>query len=1032
MIMADRGRMHRLVPGVVLALLSLLATGFRETSEPRVAHFTPHGIVKRVRQVTARFTEPMVALGDPRAVSIPFDVDCPEPGTPRWADSRTWVYDFDRDLPGGVRCTFRVRDGVKSLSGEPVGGVSTFEFSTGGPAIVWSTPPDGDDAIDEEQAFVLVLDVPVTEVSLRDHVWFEVQGFPERVGVQSLADEPRRRILATLDEQTRAKPLAVIQGRQRFPSGAKVTLVWGSGVLAPSGVATMRDRRLEFTARKPFTAELSCQRENAKSACIPLTPLELRFSAPISWEQAQHVELSGPEKRHWGPKGPSAPAAFVSSVELEGPFPEASELRLTVPDGLRDDAGRALVNAPDFPLAVKTAPFPPLAKFSARFGIIEAEAEPALPVTLRNIEPDVLTRLERVTKVRRSGVRGAMRNLMDRVRGNVARVSPDHPDQILYWLRKVGRATRTKSIFGAAGPAAPAVKPFELPKPHGAGAFEVVGIPFDEPGLYVVEIESPRLGASLLGKAEPMYVPAAALVTNLAVHFKWGAPRVARMGDDARPGEARVRRARRGAELPRRDRLERRDRCAGHRAHRRPAAARKAAAMLRAASGEQTRTRGISSTSTQTQSLRGLAEGLLVTAQTDDDMSFVHSSWDDGIEPWRFQLPVAFTAARNIARTVFDRPLFRAGETVHMKHILRAPTPDGFAVPPEAERPATVEIRHEGSNEKYELPLKWDANGSAETTWEIPRQAKLGTYSVVLRRKGKRGIPPEPSGSFRVEEFRVPLMQGRVRLPGEAQVAVSQVPVELSVRYLAGGGAANLPVVLRSQIRPGTFRAGPELERFAFGNGGVRPGIVRRGMFEEEEGEESSAEEPHTVHDRQDLALDAAGTAHTVVPNLPKTGKLQELLTEMELRDPNGEVQTVSATVPLWPAKWLVGIRTDGWAASGKALRARLAVVDAAHRPVAGAPVKVRGSLAQELLEPQAAGRRLLCVRVCRGDQRRAGDAMRRAYRCRGLLLLRRRVSGRRQRHSEASVTDDAGHTSLAHGEAWVAGKIGVVVPRRR
>jgi hypothetical protein len=42
------------------------------------------------------------------------------------------------------------------------------------------------------------------------------------------------------------------------------------------------------------------------------------------------------------------------------------------------------------------------------------------------------------------------------------------------------------------------------------------------PGLYIVEIESPRLGASLLGKPQSMFVPTSVLVTNLSVHFKWG------------------------------------------------------------------------------------------------------------------------------------------------------------------------------------------------------------------------------------------------------------------------------------------------------------------------------------------------------------------------------------------------------------------------------------------------------------------------------------------------------------------------------
>jgi uncharacterized protein YfaS (alpha-2-macroglobulin family) len=49
-----------------------------------------------------------------------------------------------------------------------------------------------------------------------------------------------------------------------------------------------------------------------------------------------------------------------------------------------------------------------------------------------------------------------------------------------------------------------------------------MGIPLEAPGLYVVELASPQLGASLLGRATPAYVATAALVTNLSVHFKWG------------------------------------------------------------------------------------------------------------------------------------------------------------------------------------------------------------------------------------------------------------------------------------------------------------------------------------------------------------------------------------------------------------------------------------------------------------------------------------------------------------------------------
>jgi len=66
-----------------------------------------------VRQVSARFAQAMVPFGDPRELD-PFEVDCAEKGKGRWADARNWVYDFDRDLPAGVRCGFTLKSGIVS------------------------------------------------------------------------------------------------------------------------------------------------------------------------------------------------------------------------------------------------------------------------------------------------------------------------------------------------------------------------------------------------------------------------------------------------------------------------------------------------------------------------------------------------------------------------------------------------------------------------------------------------------------------------------------------------------------------------------------------------------------------------------------------------------------------------------------------------------------------------------------------------------------------------------------------------------
>src|SRR5690606_36077400 len=89
---------------------------------------------------------------------------------------------------------------------------------------------------------------------------------------------------------------------------------------------------------------------------------------------------------------------------FSGPFEPESELQLVLPDDLRDGAGRPLSNADQLPLSLRMAAYPSLVKFSSgTFGTIERFANappgvdeddhpPAAPLTVRNVERELLAR----------------------------------------------------------------------------------------------------------------------------------------------------------------------------------------------------------------------------------------------------------------------------------------------------------------------------------------------------------------------------------------------------------------------------------------------------------------------------------------------------------------------------------------------------------------------------------------------------------------------------------------------------------------
>ncbi len=137
--------------------------------------------------------------------------------------------------------------------------------------------------------------------------------------------------------------------------------------------------------------------------------------------------------------------------------------------------------------------------------------------------------------------------------------------------------------------------------------------------------------------------------------------------------------------------------------------------------------------------LSGIGSGIFVFARKDNDLTFTHSSWTGGIDPWRFNLPIRYGSddmGNTIVHTVFDRQFFRAGETVSMKHFVRKKDmAQGFTFPSGRELPDKVIIQHIGTDQEYSFPIEWSTRADAETVWKIPQNVKLGTYRVFMPKK---------------------------------------------------------------------------------------------------------------------------------------------------------------------------------------------------------------------------------------------------------------------------------------------------------
>lgn len=939
--------MKRAGIGIVLQLVAFGV--FAQAGEPpagplpEVDVFSPRGEMREVRQVTARFTVPMVALGDPR-LADPFVVNCASPGKGRWADGRNWVYDFDADLPAGLNCTFRLRDDVRTLGGEPLQGERAFGFTTGGPAIVASYPHEGWEAVDEEQVFLLKLAAPATARSIESHAYCVVDGIEERIQLEVLTGQARAAVLKERrslgyeyfellwkggevanvgvrnDEIDRAEErITLVRCKRRFPSATRVWLRWGAGVATTTDVATSNTQTLAFKVRPAFTARIECTRANAQAGCMPMQPVRVLFSASVPRDPALAVRIRKQDGQLLSPASRQPATPTLEEIEFASPFPEQSTVTVEMPANLRDDAGRALENAARFPLKLEIDAYPALAKFPASFGILEVNEGGVLPVTLRNVEAQIGGgRVELPAKSLRVGADPvAIAKWLERVRRAESSAGRyiENPAAInnesrVTWREETGVA----SVFGAQD----VTSSFTLTKPSGQKPAEVIGIPLAQRGLHVVEIGSRLLGQSLLGRDEVRHVSTAALVTNLSVHFNWGRERssvwVTRLDTGQPVADATITVLDYCKYTKLADARTDRDGIA------------KIARSLGEPHGND---------------YCGYSTApLFVFAQLGEDYSFTQSGWRRGITPYQFGMDTSSEWNTGIFHTVLDRALFRAGETVSMKHFLRRHDSTGVSLPPSVVGTRKVQIAHLGSGQQYEIQAVFDGGGVSETNWTIPAEAKMGDYSVAIADAG--GF--RQSAAFKVEQFRLPSMRASVIGSAKPLVQKTEAVLDLHVAYMSGGGASGLATKLRTVVEPRPLQY-PNYRDYQFGGAPVKEGI-RTGensyfYSEEDGGEEAEAPAPAAKVQVLPVTLDGEGSARVTVTGLPRLDTPAQLTAELEYADANGELLTATGRVRLVPSELSVGIRPEGWVASSEQLRFRVLVLSLDGKPRAGQPVQV-------------------------------------------------------------------------------------------
>jgi uncharacterized protein YfaS (alpha-2-macroglobulin family) len=881
-----------------------------------------------IRQYTMKFSEAMVPLGDPRA-QAPATLTCPVPSEGHWVDTQTYIYAFPRPLPGGLRCTVKLRDDLKTARGAPLGGERVGIIDTGGPiarAVLGGTVFN----IDEDQVFLIAPNMAPRAGAVAAGVYCAVEGIGEKIPVDILPSETvvklvhdtgwsKYRVRSFLEsagagedspkgfkvDEAALKNLIGVRCHRPLPPGHEMSLVWGKDIAAANGMTAGRDQRFDFRVRKAFEARFECSRTNPKAGCNPVESAYLRLSTDVSIAQAQQARLTFADGTLLKPviSKDDARKGLTSELEFKGLPLAAANPVLSLPADLADDSGRKLANGARFPLTVHIDEPPPLIKFAAPFGIVEAKEGGIMPVTVRGVEPQLAPTVHNVA-------------------GAALRVE-DSDGEVAQWLRDVATHEESEIDYGDSEKNEPNVNhtgeksllagkgaKLSVPLANAGKAFEVIGVPLKTPGFYVVELASPKLGQALLGRNAPRYVAASALVTNMAVHFKWGRERslawVTALDSAHVVGGAEVRVT---------------DSCDG-------------AIRARGTTDSEGRllVTGLPEPTSYTGCDGEATHPLMVSARKSGDFSFTLTSWNKGIEPYNFELSSGRTDTDDIIHTVFDRALIRAGETVNMKHILRHPGINGFSLARGFS--GTLVLENSAADTKFELPVKIGPDGIGESQWTAPKGAAQGEYSLNFKIDGTSNTLSSGQ-SVRVDEFRIPTMRASVAGPKQALVRPKSVLLDLFVGFFSGGGAASAPVSIRTSYR-GSSETPDGWDGWTFGGQAPVAGTL---PLDEDGGEDT----PKTLPGSSTLPLTLGndGTGHSSIDIGKPIDDVTVMQVEMDYQDANGETLTAARDITLYPSAVQIGLKTDGWLMRDTDLRLKLVTLGLDGKLKAGQTVKV-------------------------------------------------------------------------------------------
>ena len=164
------------------------------------------------------------------------------------------------------------------------------------------------------------------------------------------------------------------------------------------------------------------------------------------------------------------------------------------------------------------------------------------------------------------------------------------------------------------------------------------------------------------------------------------------------------------------------------------------------------------------------------------------SQWNTGISPWEFDIPLQPELDPYRASLYTDRSIYRPGQIVYWKGIVRADDDARYSLPVGL-KPLTTRIQDPEGKPVWEEEVPLSENGALHGTFLLDEEASTGHYYMTVD-IGERTY----STRFQVAEYRKPEFEVAVQTDQEEYIQGDSINVTSEALYYFGGPVADTGV----------------------------------------------------------------------------------------------------------------------------------------------------------------------------------------------------------------------------------------------